>query len=108
MFRLIIKNPDGTVYWRESFNNREDLDEWLAEEQTRPYWNPGFTTDIQDLTPPPPSQGDIDAEAQKRQQIATLKARIKTLATQNDLTAAEIKEALMKFLRIQALLNSLD
>lgn len=108
MFRLIIKNPDGTVYWIEHFNSRSDLDKWLEQEQTRPYWNAGFTTDIQDLTPPPPTQEQIDAEAQKRQQIATLKARIKTLAGQSDMTAAEVKEALMKFLRIQALLNSLD
>lgn|SRR5678816_1265964 len=108
MFRLIIKYQNGDVYWRESFNSMAELNAWLAEERTRSYWKEEFTTEVQDLTPPPPTQEQIDQQAALQLQIATLKARIKVLAGQSDLTAAEIKEALMKFIKIQLLRKALD
>jgi hypothetical protein len=46
---LHIYNEDGSLYWKEHFNNQEDLQKWLEEEKTRPYWNKNFKTEIQEI-----------------------------------------------------------
>lgn len=46
MIKLEIRNQDGSVYWTEPFNDQDACDQWLKEEQTRPYWKPTFTTNI--------------------------------------------------------------
>lgn len=108
MFELIIKFADGTVYWRERFISLYYLNRWLSVEQTRPYWKQEFVTEIVDHTPPPPTQEELDARAALKLQINTLKARVKALATQSDLTAAEVKEAIMKYLRIRVLRKEME
>ncbi len=50
MISLIIKKANGDHYWKESFSNKADCDKWLAEEQTRPYWDPNFQVTIDDRT----------------------------------------------------------
>lgn len=51
---------------------------------------------------------ETSAETTKRQQIQTLRQRVKTLAGQSDLTAAEVKEAIMKFIKLMVLKNQLE
>lgn len=108
MFELIIKYANGSVYWREYFKSMDLLNAWLALEQTRSYWLQEFTTQTVDHTPVPLSQEVLDAREAVRLQIRTLKIRIKTLASQNDLTAAELKEAVIKFLKILDLQKNFD
>jgi hypothetical protein len=108
MFELTIKNPDGSQYWKEHFNTLADANKWLNEEKTRKYWQAGFTTQIVDNTPPPPSDADVAAAAALKAQIATLKQRVKVLANQADLTAADIKEAIFKLVKAMALRGDLD
>lgn len=45
-FKLTIKKPDGSHYWTEHFNEMVDLDRWLTEEKTRPYWDKGFIYEV--------------------------------------------------------------
>lgn len=49
-FELVIKYADGSVYWKENFNSRLELDAWVNREKTRPYWKHNFTTEIVDNT----------------------------------------------------------
>jgi hypothetical protein len=51
MFQLIIKRQDESIYWIEHFNDLPSLNRWLAEEMTRPYWDPTYTHEIVDNTP---------------------------------------------------------
>lgn len=48
------------------------------------------------------------AEQTKKNQVNNLKQRLKVLSEQNDLTAAEVKEAIMKFIKFKALAKDLD
>jgi hypothetical protein len=61
-YKLTIKNPDNSVYWVEHFKTEAEKNKWLAEEQTRPYWNPSFTTEVEVLTNPTPTQQEIDQQ----------------------------------------------
>lgn len=47
--RLKIKRQDGSTYWTEHFSSIESLNAWLAEEQTRFYWDNTWTTEIFEL-----------------------------------------------------------
>lgn len=51
MIKLTILNPDNTIYWTESFNDKESQEKWLLEEKTRPYWNKDFVCDIEEILP---------------------------------------------------------
>ena len=57
---------------------------------------------IADITP------EIDAETQKKDQIKSLKQRVKTLANQADLTTAEVKECIFKLVKAMLLNKDLD
>lgn len=46
---LNILNSDGSLYWKETFNTQDDLDSWLNEEKTRPYWNSDFMCKIEEI-----------------------------------------------------------
>ena len=48
-FRLKIKYANGDIYWIEHFNDLMQLDAWLVEEMTRPYWDPSWTSEIYEL-----------------------------------------------------------
>lgn len=93
MITLTILNPDNTVYWTECFNTREENDRWLAEEQTRPYWNPDFIVQITDNT------AELQAQAQVvlAEQAASAQAQqdrvdqLNALKTKNPLTSEDIQ-----------------
>lgn len=48
MFRLEIKKVDGSHYWTQDFDLLAHAESWLAEEQTRPYWD-AFTYNITEI-----------------------------------------------------------
>lgn len=107
MFELIIKNQNGDFFWREWFNSQAELQAWVNVEQTRAYWLPGFTYEVIDHTPPPPSQQELDAIAARNAEIASIKARLAVMAEfEEDFTAAEQLEATMKMVRLNFLLGS--
>lgn len=103
MFKLTIKKQDGSTYWVEHFNTQENLDRWLNEERSRLYWKQEYTTEIQDLTPPPPTQEEIDREQSRKNEEQTLKARLRVLANRDDLTEALSREAMLKYLKLKLL-----
>ncbi len=108
MFRLIIKRADASIYWTEHFNSLNELNLWLAKEQLRPYWLQEYTTEITDLTPPPPSQGQIDAIAAKKAVMLALKTRLDALDALPDLTAIELKEMARKLYKLIKLKSITD
>lgn len=108
MFELIIRKKNGDIYWIERFSSLQDAQEWLTEEQTRPYWNPEYESEITDKTPPPPTQDELDAIAARKNQIGTLKTRLKAMAAQTDFTNADIKEFLMKLGKLVLLKGDFD
>lgn len=55
MIVLTILKADGSTYWVEHFNTMADANRWIAEEQTRPYWDATWTYTIVDNTVPPVS-----------------------------------------------------
>jgi hypothetical protein len=61
-FNLIIKNADGSIYWTENFNSKRELNGWLNEEKTRPYWKKEFTTEIIDNSDAIKAQEEAVAE----------------------------------------------
>jgi hypothetical protein len=61
-----------------------------------------YTIEIVDI------QSEIDAENQKRTQLVNLRNRIRALGDLGDLTAAELKEAIMKLMKLLILANRLD
>lgn len=69
---LNIYNEDGSLYWKEHFNKQEDLNKWLDEEKTRPYWNKNFTTEIIDIPEP-----DFSAHEEEIKKIEEKKASAK-------------------------------
>lgn len=109
MFTLIIKKSDGTVYVTETFGSKEALDKWLAVEQSRPYWEKGFTTEIIDRTAEAKAEQDAqtldrqtrDSEVQAKK---TLFQEIKTLVQKRNRTLAETNDLIDK---LCALLNKI-
>lgn len=104
MFTLVIKRADQSIYWTQYFNNLPEVQTWLAKEQTRPYWLQEYTSEITDNTPAPPSQEQVEAEANaeasRKTQVSLLKARLAALDDQPDLTAAELKESVRKLFKL--------
>lgn len=47
-FELIIKHPDGQVYWKENFDTKVELNRWLANEKLQPYWKKDFIVEVVD------------------------------------------------------------
>ena len=44
--KLYIKRQDLSVYWVEYFSSISDLNRWLDEEKTRPYWDTTYVCSI--------------------------------------------------------------
>lgn len=59
MIYLFILKADGSLYWKESFNDRADADKWLEEEQTRLYWDKEFKVSLLDSSTALDSEVDI-------------------------------------------------
>jgi hypothetical protein len=97
MITLKIFNPDGSVYWQEYFDTIQDQEVWLNEEQTRPYWDPNFTTQVIDdhepMTPVPPTADELAVLAglQAQAKGAEIIAAIYALNDSKNVTSAEIQ-----------------
>lgn len=85
MYKLIIKKPDGSLYWQDYFPSKEAGDSWLKEEMTRPYWKAEYTVEIEDNV--------------KKQEDAS-KAAIK--AFQDMLEERKVRQAQIKALKDKA------
>jgi hypothetical protein len=53
MVKLQIKTQDNEIQWTDYFDSLEKAEQWIAEEQTRKYWEPTWTFEIIDITPAP-------------------------------------------------------
>lgn len=97
MLKLVISKGDGTHYWTEHFKTKDELDLWLAEEQTRKYWEKDFSWVITDLSL---KKEEIDriAKQRKDREDAFKKAKDDIVKiTPADLkTQAGIEDAIMK------------
>lgn len=47
--KLKIKKSDGSIYWTTYFSSMDALNAWVAEEQTRPYWDPTYVCEKYEL-----------------------------------------------------------
>jgi len=65
MITLAILKKDGSNYWTERFNDLPAAQKWLAEEQTRPYWDKSYSASFVDDTPAPPSAAEVAAAKAK-------------------------------------------
>ena len=84
MIVLTILNADGNVMWVQHFNDMESCDKWIAEEQTRSYWNPSNTYTVQDNRPTPEQLAQLEqqmiADKEAREQLKqSAKAKLKAL-----------------------------
>lgn len=61
MFNLIIYKEDGSVYWSEYFDSRNELNKWLDVEKTRHYWDSKFTHQVIDNSPTQQQKDDEQA-----------------------------------------------
>ena len=66
MFKLTIKRKDNSIYWVEHFNSQSELNNWLTEERTRPYWDSSFKVATEELKT---SFSDEQLQRQKDQQL---------------------------------------
>jgi len=89
---MIPANPDA----------QPPTDEIPAVFRTQVTLKAMYTITIEDM------QAEIDADNLKKAQLAALKTRIKALGDQSDLTAADIKEAVMKLVKFLIGANKLD
>jgi hypothetical protein len=73
-----------------------------AETRTMATLKPDYTIEIEDMTL------EIEAEETRRSQIKNLRQRVKQLANQDDLTAGELKEGVIKLIKAMLLNRELD
>lgn len=89
MVSLVIKNEDGSVYWQEFFNTKDECAAWLSIEKTRPYWKDKFLVETIDNT-----------EKFKEERLKIVadqeeeRAKIKDLASKKNRSADELDELL--------------
>lgn len=108
LFELIIKNEDDSVYWRESFDSKIDLNKWLREEQARPYWKKTFKVEIVDnteaiaLQEKQVQEAREAAEAAEREKRIAIRAAVKAFKDKPTKTVADLAKLL------DALLDHLD
>lgn len=48
MVSMVILRKDATTYWEDSFQDIATANKWVAEEQTRPYWDKSYTVTLTD------------------------------------------------------------
>ena len=99
MIKLEIKNADGSHYWTEHFNDLDSAKKWYSEEQTRKYWQKDRAAQFIDLTPPPLSKEEKDKKKAEEEESRNRKSLLKMLAQKEDLTVAELKQAVELILR---------
>lgn len=93
---LIIKRADGSVYWRDGFNSREEAERWLASEQTRPYWDPLFTVEHVDRSKEYADKKVADEAERLTRQTARLqkKAQAKAIKDKSNKNQKDLEDLL--------------
>ena len=100
MFKLTIKNADGSHYWTEHFNSMNEGEKWLAEEETRHYWKPGRIAEFFDLSPPKKTQEQLDAEQAKIERVSALRDKHAAMTPANLDTIVELRQAILELQEI--------
>ena len=100
MIDLIIKKEDGSVYWKEYFNSLDECNKWLEIEKTRPYYDPKYTEEIIDNTPPPKSEADIAKEEADKLAKESLKDLIKKLKKSDLSTVSACADAILNLIKL--------
>lgn len=96
MITLSIRKANGDLYWTEYFNTKVDCDKWLAEEQTRPYWDINFQVTIDDKTVIEEAKNkkakeDLAARQVKQEQLLLYFRNLK----RQDITPADMPDIMM-------------
>jgi hypothetical protein len=97
MVELIIKNPDGSVYFRMFFNSVAEKNAWLKEEQTRPYWKSDFQLEVINTIKEEQAKRDaIKKEFDDREEARkALKVILKDLKKSPPKTVADVNQVLL-------------
>ena len=66
MFVLSVKNKKGEVFSKNSFEERPELDKWLAAEQAKPQWQPDFVVQIDEVVVDLGDKENVAAEKVQR------------------------------------------
>ena len=74
-FTLKIYNKDNSIYWTEHFNSKKELDIWLEEEKTRPYWKEEFVCNIEEIDNPVVDMSEEIAKIEAKRNSAKLKLK---------------------------------
>jgi len=104
-YKLVIKKQDNSIYWVDHFSTLDQGQKWLETEKTRPYWDVTYTSEFIDITPPPPTQAELDAEALKASNLkaaitATQKSKAALVACKNATDLATLEAAVIKLARV--------
>lgn len=96
MVEIEILKGDGSSYWTMQTNTRTEMDAWISEEQTRPYWKPDFTFEITEIPDRVPTQGELDKRSTLVQKRSELSALVKSDMT----NISDVKDAILKILEV--------
>ncbi len=100
MVTIKILQKDKTVHWSQSFSDPGAAKAWLADEQTRPYWDESYDVQIIDTT-----DADLAAQQAAKQQAAQQQAALDVKKAQ--ILAAKAKGAALTAPEIITLLGVL-
>lgn len=98
MFKLTIRNADGSIHAENIFNTMEALDIWLKDAQRQRYWQKDFTTEITDITPvkDPNREAELAAAELRR---TTAIAALKALKPGDIKTTKDIEDAILNIVK---------
>lgn len=96
MVSLIIKEPDGSIYWTDYFVSVSEANEWLKIEQSRPYWVAERTAEIIDNSAEEQARKEAAERAASERATAVARASeaIRTARSRRNRTLAEVNDLL--------------
>lgn len=101
-FELKIFHADQTIYWEQGFDSEAELEKWLAEEQTRPYWRKDFIVEKTDNSLQVEQEKEaerVKAEEAFQKQV-DLKAEILEIKNKKNKTLEDLSEGFEKLLEL--------
>ena len=106
MYKLEIKKSDDSPYFIEHFNSQEEADNWIAEEQTRPYWDNSHTHTIiriglTDQEIADRSAAETSRQGRKTQRLNQLRTDLDNFDTMTAGQRTQVLKRVLRFLLIQ-------